>query len=184
MECNSKSVRNWMFYDACLQGQVVTQNMSSGVIVSTRSLVLQGVTRHDGGSYACVAANSRGESTSAAVQLRVQCEWNSSFILLLYFFPVTEEQQYLKFFKVKIKRDKIITSTYSNYAPQRVTKCCIPSTPVELVRQVCSYAQNLIKFRFYCTITSSWQAKKDGYRLDKFIHRKSVDESKIQLIVY
>ncbi|XP_063233015.1 synaptogenesis protein syg-2-like isoform X2 [Bacillus rossius redtenbacheri] len=53
-------------------GRAVTQNVTSGVILSTRSLVLQGVTRHSGGSYACSAANGRGETSSEAVALRVQ----------------------------------------------------------------------------------------------------------------
>ncbi|XP_028038634.1 nephrin [Bombyx mandarina] len=50
----------------------VMQNMSSGIIVSTRSLVLQKVTRGEAGAYTCKAANSRGESSSQAVKLRVQ----------------------------------------------------------------------------------------------------------------
>ncbi|KAK7865976.1 hypothetical protein R5R35_009404 [Gryllus longicercus] len=53
-------------------GAVVTQNMSSGVILSTQSLVLQGVTRHHAGSYTCQAANERGETASPPVHLRVQ----------------------------------------------------------------------------------------------------------------
>ncbi|CAH2095620.1 unnamed protein product [Euphydryas editha] len=50
----------------------VTQNMSSGVFISTKSLVLQRVTRKDGGLYACKAANDMGETSSQAVYLRVQ----------------------------------------------------------------------------------------------------------------
>lgn len=53
-------------------GLIVTHNVSSGVILSTRSLVLQGVTRHDSGRYSCVAANAKGETTSDPVALRVQ----------------------------------------------------------------------------------------------------------------
>ncbi|GBP04548.1 Synaptogenesis protein syg-2 [Eumeta japonica] len=52
--------------------QLVSQNMSSGVIFSTKSLVLQRVTRKDGGLYTCRAANHIGESTSQPVYLRVQ----------------------------------------------------------------------------------------------------------------
>ncbi|XP_023943421.1 hemicentin-2-like [Bicyclus anynana] len=52
--------------------QLVTQNMSSGVFISTKSLVLQKVTKKDGGLYACRAANQIGESSSQAVYLRVQ----------------------------------------------------------------------------------------------------------------
>lgn len=57
-----------------LQDRLVTQNVSTGVILSTRSLVLQRVLRHDAGEYSCLAANERGETASQPVQLRVQCE--------------------------------------------------------------------------------------------------------------
>ncbi|XP_049827680.1 neural cell adhesion molecule 1-like isoform X2 [Schistocerca gregaria] len=53
-------------------GVPVVQNMSAGVILSTDSLVLQGVTRHHAGSYTCVAANERGETASRPVFLRVR----------------------------------------------------------------------------------------------------------------
>ncbi|CAB3246037.1 unnamed protein product [Arctia plantaginis] len=50
----------------------VSQNMTSGIIVSARSLVLQKVTRKEAGSYSCKAANARGETSSKVVTLRVQ----------------------------------------------------------------------------------------------------------------
>ncbi|XP_026314887.1 neural cell adhesion molecule 1-like isoform X2 [Hyposmocoma kahamanoa] len=50
----------------------VTHNISSGVIISTRSLVLQKVTRREAGAYTCKAANARGETASELVKLRVQ----------------------------------------------------------------------------------------------------------------
>ncbi|VVC96424.1 unnamed protein product [Leptidea sinapis] len=50
----------------------VLQNMTSGIILSTRSLVLQKVTRQEAGRYSCKASNSRGESSSESVRLRVQ----------------------------------------------------------------------------------------------------------------
>ncbi|XP_061384516.1 protein turtle homolog B-like isoform X2 [Danaus plexippus] len=50
----------------------VTQNMTSGIILSTRSLVLQRVTRREAGQYSCRAANARGETSSETVLLRVQ----------------------------------------------------------------------------------------------------------------
>ncbi|CAH1392855.1 unnamed protein product [Nezara viridula] len=53
-------------------GEPVTQNMSSGVLISALSLVLQGVTRQHGGSYTCMAANSRGQTFSQPVFLRIQ----------------------------------------------------------------------------------------------------------------
>ncbi|XP_075223938.1 neural cell adhesion molecule 1-like [Lycorma delicatula] len=52
--------------------QPVVQNVSSGVIISTHSLVLQGVTRQHAGRYTCYAANERGETSSQPVPLRVQ----------------------------------------------------------------------------------------------------------------
>ncbi|KAI8437360.1 hypothetical protein MSG28_011700 [Choristoneura fumiferana] len=66
IRANPKEYRiSWYHND-----QQVNQNMSSGVIFSTKSLVLQGVTRRDGGLYTCSAANQIGESTSQAVYLR------------------------------------------------------------------------------------------------------------------
>ncbi|XP_063241600.1 hemicentin-2-like [Bacillus rossius redtenbacheri] len=53
-------------------GAAVTQNVSSGVILSTRSLVLQGVARQHGGLYTCAAANTHGETASRPVALRVR----------------------------------------------------------------------------------------------------------------
>ncbi|XP_060522405.1 synaptogenesis protein syg-2-like isoform X2 [Cylas formicarius] len=53
-------------------GLLVNQNVSSGIIISTHSLVLQSVTRWQGGAYACLAANSRGETMSDPVHLRVR----------------------------------------------------------------------------------------------------------------
>lgn len=64
-----------VFVSDLFQNHVVTQNMSSGVIFSTYSLVLQGVTRHNAGKYACSAVNAKGETTSEPVYLRVQCEY-------------------------------------------------------------------------------------------------------------
>ncbi|CAD7090616.1 unnamed protein product, partial [Hermetia illucens] len=53
-------------------GVPVTQNVSWGVIISTRSLVLQKVARLHAGLYACSAANDRGETQSALVNLRIR----------------------------------------------------------------------------------------------------------------
>ncbi|KAJ8711949.1 hypothetical protein PYW08_008903 [Mythimna loreyi] len=71
-ECNIKANPkehriSWYHNDA-----QVSQNMSSGVFISTKSLVLQRVTKRDGGLYTCRAANQMGESSSQAVYLRVQ----------------------------------------------------------------------------------------------------------------
>ncbi|XP_065559909.1 nephrin-like [Artemia franciscana] len=53
-------------------GVPLTQNISAGVIISDRSLVLQRISRTTGGMYSCYAANSEGESTSDLVRLRVK----------------------------------------------------------------------------------------------------------------
>lgn len=53
-------------------GNLVTQNMSSGIIISSESLVLQSVSYQSSGVYKCQAANERGETASQPVQLRVQ----------------------------------------------------------------------------------------------------------------
>ncbi|XP_054262781.1 synaptogenesis protein syg-2-like isoform X2 [Macrosteles quadrilineatus] len=71
-ECNIKSNPREHKISWHHNGQVLTQNMSSGVIFSTHSLVLQGVTRHHAGSYTCAAVNAKGETTSEPVWLRVQ----------------------------------------------------------------------------------------------------------------
>ncbi|CAG9789232.1 unnamed protein product [Diatraea saccharalis] len=71
-ECNVKANPkehriSWFHND-----RPVTQNMTSGIILSTRSLVLQGVTREEAGGYTCKATNVRGETSSPKVKLRVQ----------------------------------------------------------------------------------------------------------------
>ncbi|XP_059473579.1 hemicentin-2-like isoform X5 [Neocloeon triangulifer] len=53
-------------------GVMLSQNVSWGIIMSTHSLVLQKVTRHNAGVYRCVAINSQGESQSSPVHLRVK----------------------------------------------------------------------------------------------------------------
>ncbi|XKL59278.1 hypothetical protein PGB90_000294 [Kerria lacca] len=50
----------------------INQDLSSGIIISTHSLVLQKISRHNSGNYTCTAANERGESSSQPVPLRVQ----------------------------------------------------------------------------------------------------------------
>lgn len=58
-----------------LQGSPVTHNVSAGVVLSTQSLVMQGVTRGHAGHYVCKAANDQGETTSQPVRLRVKCKY-------------------------------------------------------------------------------------------------------------
>lgn len=60
----------------------VTQNVSWGIIISTRSLVLQKVARLHSGLYACAAANDKGETQSALVNLRIRCKYLCKFFIL------------------------------------------------------------------------------------------------------
>lgn len=82
-EWNTFDTHNEVTWNALLthpihipQGAAVVQNVSSGVIISTRSLVLQRVGRFHAGLYACMAANDRGENQSAVVHLRIHCEYH------------------------------------------------------------------------------------------------------------
>ncbi|XP_068896436.1 protein turtle homolog A-like isoform X3 [Tenebrio molitor] len=68
IKANPKEHKITWFHD----GTLVSQNMSSGVIISTHSLVLQRVTRWQSGAYTCLAANPRGETVSTPVILRVR----------------------------------------------------------------------------------------------------------------
>ncbi|XP_050730811.1 neural cell adhesion molecule 2-like [Eriocheir sinensis] len=55
-----------------LQGRELVQNVSAGVIVANRSLVLQGVGRRSTGDYVCKASNPRGDTTSNPLHLNVK----------------------------------------------------------------------------------------------------------------
>ncbi|ROT83732.1 hypothetical protein C7M84_023086 [Penaeus vannamei] len=60
-------------------------NVSSGVIISNQSLVLQKVTRAASGNYYCVAFNLEGEGRSNPIMLRVKFLY---FSLTLHFTPI------------------------------------------------------------------------------------------------
>ncbi|CRK88280.1 CLUMA_CG002059, isoform B [Clunio marinus] len=70
-ECNIKANPKEHRITWSHDGLPVTQNVSWGVIISTRSLVLQRVGRNHSGMYACSAANDRGETQSSLVSLRI-----------------------------------------------------------------------------------------------------------------
>lgn len=67
------------------QGISVTQNVSWGIIISTKSLVLQRVTRLQSGLYACTAINDRGETQSEPVSLRIHCKYIATTDVIIKF---------------------------------------------------------------------------------------------------
>lgn len=50
------------------------QNLTSGIILSDQSQVLQSVSKHNSGDYSCQADNVEGKRGSKAVTLRVHCK--------------------------------------------------------------------------------------------------------------
>ena len=65
-----------------LQGSPLQHDVSSGIIISNQSLVVQRVTRSDAGQYTCHVFNSEGEGVSNEVHLAVKCRKLNSIIRL------------------------------------------------------------------------------------------------------
>ena len=57
-------------------------NTAEGVILTNRSLVLQGIDRTRSGGYTCQAINAVGSGQSQAIELDVKCKSNLSIFLL------------------------------------------------------------------------------------------------------
>ncbi|KAI5747356.1 hypothetical protein M8J77_015941 [Diaphorina citri] len=55
-------------------GITISNNASAGRIITNQTLVLQSVTRHSGGLYACSAINSQGEGGSSPFDLNIKYE--------------------------------------------------------------------------------------------------------------
>ncbi|XP_042885909.1 uncharacterized protein LOC122262058 [Penaeus japonicus] len=71
-ECSIRA-HPWVFRIAWLhENHELEHNVSSGVIISNQSLVLQQVTRAASGNYFCVAFNVEGEGRSNPIRLRVK----------------------------------------------------------------------------------------------------------------
>lgn len=64
-------------YHCALQGIHLEHNTSARVIRSNQSLVLQKITKHYAGNYACSAINDEGETVSNQLPLRVKCEYTN-----------------------------------------------------------------------------------------------------------
>lgn len=81
---------NNFFVSRLLQGGLLMQNPSAGIIMSTQSLVLQRIERENAGNYTCRAINLQGETDSPTVNLRVQCK---CYFLFSRIFIVTKVQK-------------------------------------------------------------------------------------------
>lgn len=51
------------------------QDVSNGIMVVGNSLVLQKVSKKQGGNYSCNASNSQGWNSSEPIRLSVKCEY-------------------------------------------------------------------------------------------------------------
>lgn len=56
------------------QNKLLQHNVQKGVIVSNQSLVLQKVTRSNGGNYTCIGYNAEGDGVSEPLYLNVMCK--------------------------------------------------------------------------------------------------------------
>ncbi|XP_022644624.1 uncharacterized protein LOC111243395 isoform X3 [Varroa destructor] len=92
----------WMF-----NGVELASNQSSGMIVSSQSLVLQRVTRAHRGKYACHATNKEGKGVSAQFNLRVK------------FAPVCKEPQ--RFVYGVSKHESVAIHCQVDSDPQQVS---------------------------------------------------------------
>ena len=62
------------------QERPLLHNTGEGVILTNRSLVLQGIDRTRSGGYTCQAINAVGSGQSQAIELDVKCK-SKNFIL-------------------------------------------------------------------------------------------------------
>ena len=70
-----------------LDGRAVQQDLSRGVFLSNRTLVIQRVRRVHAGEFVCTARNVEGERESNAVKLDVKCKENTPQVVdLIYLF--------------------------------------------------------------------------------------------------
>ena len=57
------------------QGEELNYSLEDGIIISNQSLVLQKVTRKEGGFYQCHATNQEGQGSSQTVKLPIKCKY-------------------------------------------------------------------------------------------------------------
>ena len=73
----------YIFY-FIFQERPLLHNTGEGVILTNRSLVLQGIDRTRSGGYTCQAINAVGSGQSQDIELDVKCK--SNFILLTHYY--------------------------------------------------------------------------------------------------
>ena len=61
-------------YSISLQDKQLNHNTADGVILTNRSLVLQGIDRTRSGGYTCQALNAVGSGQSQVIELDVKCK--------------------------------------------------------------------------------------------------------------
>ncbi|GAB6028132.1 hypothetical protein CHUAL_002350 [Chamberlinius hualienensis] len=72
LECNIKAHPSSLRVDWKFQGKPLLNNVTSGVITSNQSLVLQKMRRNHSGLYSCAATNAEGEGESKEIRLQVK----------------------------------------------------------------------------------------------------------------
>nr|XP_053647246.1 nephrin-like [Cherax quadricarinatus] len=73
-DCHIKARPDALKISWSFNGVEMHQNVSAGVMVVGRSLVLQKVSRKQAGNYTCAATNTQGANTSSPILLSVKCE--------------------------------------------------------------------------------------------------------------
>ena len=69
-----------------MQDNELSHDVSAGVIVSNRSLVLQRVRRTHSGTFTCHAENAEDAASSNGVELKVKCECSRARLLIANFY--------------------------------------------------------------------------------------------------
>lgn len=74
LECHLKANPAIFELTWTLNDDIITSNLSDGVLIANHSLVLQKIKRTHRGYYRCHAVNKAGKGKSEPFFLRVQCE--------------------------------------------------------------------------------------------------------------
>ena len=72
-KCKSPQLIILLKQKCLISNNLIQHDISSGIIISNQSLVVQSVTRSDSGHYTCHVFNTEGEGVSNEVGLAVKC---------------------------------------------------------------------------------------------------------------